>query len=308
MTGLVHGGQSELLWGRLLHHDMRYIRLTALRVLSGLGEAGARALLMGPSFRRKGESYPFVWALGRCIHPGLFGALQVSATPAHDLLSRARFLARRAGRPHEWRYRRGRAACAEAIVNSDHPLQTLACTLRMLEMHRDDAIPALLEILRLPAPQFLWDEKAECAAWALGQIGALAVPEIIQEYRNASKRVAEHLAMALWYSGSVGARALPLLLKDESHAATAALLAMEEKASLAMVAAGRGPVWLDEAAVQALAEIAFSEGDRSYAAAALGCFGPAALSGLPILKHLARDPRQEVRLSVALGGEADRRG
>ncbi|MBX3170987.1 MAG: HEAT repeat domain-containing protein [Candidatus Eremiobacteraeota bacterium] len=301
MTGLVYGGQTELLWARLLHHDMLYIRLTALRVLSGLGEAGARALLMGPSFRRQGESYPFVWALSRCIHPGLFSALQVSGSPAHDLLSRARFLVRRAARRHEWRYQRGRAACAEAIVNSDHPLETLACTLRLLEMHRDDSVPALLEILRLPAPQLLWDEKAECAAWALGQIGTLAVPEILQEYRNASQRVAEHLATALWYLGPAALRALPQLLKDNSHQATAALLAMEEKASLQMVAMGRGPVWLDEMAVQALAEIAFSEGHRSYAAAALSCFGPAALSGLPILKHLARDPRMEVRLNVARG-------
>ena len=301
MTDLVYGGQSELIWARLLHHDMLYIRLTALRVLSGLGEAGARALLMGPCFRRKGESYPYVWALSRCIHPGLFGALQVSASPAHDLLSRARFLARRSARPHDWRYQRSRAACAEAIVSSDHPLETLACTVRMLEMHRDDAVPALLEILRLPAPQMLWDEKAECAAWALGQIGTLAVPEIVQEYRNASKRVAEHLATALWYLGPAAARALPILLKDESHTATAALLAMEERASLPMIALARGPVWLDEAAVQALAEIAFSEGDRAYAAAGLSCFGPAALKGLPILKHLARDPQKEVRLNVARG-------
>lgn len=301
MTSLVYGGQAELIWARLLHHDMLYIRLTALRALSGLGEAGARALLMGPSFRRKGESYPFVWALSRCIQPGLFCALQVSASPAHDLLSRARFLARRAARPHTWRYRLSRASCCEAIAVSEHPLQTLACTVRLLEMHGHNAIPPLLELLRLPPPQVLWDEKAECAAWALGQIGPLAVPEILQEYSGASTRMAEHLATALWYLGPAALRAVPRLLKDPSHAATAALLAMEEKASLEMVRVGRGPVWLDEAAVQALAEIAFSDGDRAYAAAALSCFGPAAPAAVPILRHLARDPVSEVRLKVAYG-------
>lgn len=257
--------------------------------------------MTGPSFRRKGESYPFVWALSRCIQPGLFCALQVSPSAAHDLLSRARFLARRAARPHTWRYRLSRASCCEAIAVSEHPLQTLACTVRLLEMHGQDAIPPLLELLRLPPPQVLWDEKAECAAWALGQIGPLAVPEILQEYRNASTRMADHLATALWYLGPAALRAVPRLLKDPSDTATAALLAMEEKASLEMVRVGRGPVWLDEAAVQALAAIAFSDGDRAYAAAALSCFGPAAPAALPILRHLARDPVAEVRLKVAYG-------
>ena len=301
MTQLVHGGQTQLTWARLLRHDLLHIRLCALRVLSGLGEAGARALLMGPSFRRQGECYPFIWALTRCVQPGLFDALRVSGEAAHDLLARARFLTRRAARPHHYQRTLSRAACADAIAASDHPLETLACTVRLLEMHKDDAVPVLLELLRTPAPQLIWDEKAECAAWALGQLGRLAMHDVIQEYRKASKRAAAHLAMALWYLGPLGEKAIPYLIKDSRAEATAALLAMEDKASLAMVAARRGPVWLDERAVQALAEIAFSDGDRSYAAAGLGCFGPAAATGLPILRHLLRDPEVEVRLNVARG-------
>jgi HEAT repeat protein len=301
MTQLVHGGQTRLTWTRLLRHDLLHIRLCALRVLSGLGEAGARALLMGPSFRRQGECYPFIWALTRCVQPGLFQALRVSGEASHDLLARARYLTRRAARPHSYRRRLSRAACAEAIAHSDHPLETLACTVRLLEIHKDDAVPVLLELLRTPPPQLIWDEKAECAAWALGQLGRLAMHDVIQEYRKASKRVASHLAMALWYLGPLAEKAIPYLIKDSSPEATAALLAMEDKASLAMVEARRGPVWLDELAVQALAEIAFSDGDRSYAAAGLGCFGPAAPTGLPILRHLSQDPDLEVRLNVARG-------
>ncbi|MFN8611561.1 MAG: HEAT repeat domain-containing protein [Vulcanimicrobiota bacterium] len=303
MTGqLVHGGQSELIWARLLHHDLLHIRLCALRALAGMGRAGARALLLGPSFRRQGESYPFIWALSRCIHPDLFDVLQISGAPTHDLLARVRFLTRRAGRPHLWKKVRTRLHCAEAVARSEHPLQTLACTVRLMEMHKDHAIPVLLDLLRAPPAQFLWDEIADCAAWALGQFGRLAVHDLVREYRKVSSaRMAAHLATALWYLGPLAEPALPFLLKDSSMEATAALLALEQRGSRAMVEAGRGPVWLDEEAIQSLATIAFSDGDRAYAAAALSCFGPAATSGLPILQHLARDPKPEVRLNVARG-------
>ena len=281
---LVYAGLDEKLWSQLLHHEMFYIRLCALRVLSAMGETGSRALLSGPSFRRPDEAYPFVWALSRCVDSRV-----LEEKAGDDLLLRARFCLRRASRRPDWKYRLSRSACAQALLNSEHPLESMACATRLLEMHGADAIPPLLEVLRERPRQGsplgtadLLDEKAECAAWALGQIGRPAVPEMIQELRGASPRVARHLAMALWYLGRKGAPAVPYLMKDTSEQSTAALLAMKEAASLQMVEGRRGPVWLDQASVQALAEIAFSDGDRHYAAAALGCFGPARAATLPL--------------------------
>ena len=102
---LVYAGLEEKLWSQLLHHEMFYLRLCALRVLSGMGEAGARALLQGPSFRRPDEAYPFVWALSRCVD-----AQVLEQKAGNDLLLRARFCLRRASRRPDWKYQLSRSA------------------------------------------------------------------------------------------------------------------------------------------------------------------------------------------------------
>lgn len=277
-------------WGRFLGHQRLYIRWRALRV------AETSALLEGPSFDRDGERYPFVWALSSRA------SLSQLEGRRDDLSLRARFLLRRQGREPAWRYRLSRSSCAQAVMDAQHPLETLACTVRLLEMHGPQAIQPLLEIVRLPPVRMQWDDRAECAAWALGRLGRQAVPEILQEYRDGSARVRRHLSTSLWYLGpAAGVWAASVLARDVSQHSTAALLAMESMASLLMVQARRGPVWLDPEAVKALAEIAFSDQDRSYAAVSLGCFGPAYLQTLPILSQLARDPEPEVRLNLARG-------
>ena len=73
---------------------------------------------------------------------------------------------------------------------------------------------------------------------------------------------------------------------------------MEEAASVAVVEARRGPIWLDDESVQALAKLAFSDQERLFAAGGLGFFGPSSLKTLPILRHLARDGDAEVRRMV----------
>ncbi|MFN8608021.1 MAG: HEAT repeat domain-containing protein [Vulcanimicrobiota bacterium] len=282
------GDALTLLWRQFLGHQKLYIRLRALRV------ADASALLAAPSFDRDGERYPFAWALSsRVCAEQLQGRRD-------DLALRARFLARRT--PSQWRYRMSRSACSEAVMLSQHPLQTMACSLRLLGMHGAGAIQPLLEIIRTPPGILEWDDRAECAAWALARLGRLAVPEILQEYRDGSARVRRHLGMALWYLGAeAGAKAAEALAGDASETSTAALLAMESGGSLAMIRARRGPVWLDAESVQALAQLAFSQTDRRYAAAALGCFGPAFERTLPLLRQLACDSDPEVRLEVAEG-------
>jgi HEAT repeat protein len=280
----------ESLWGRFLGHERLYIRWRALRV------AETSALLDGPSFDREGERYPYIWALSSQASSGQLESRR------DDLALRARFLVRRQARARTWKRRLSRPTCAQAVLDSRHPIETLACVVRLLEMHGAEAIQPLLEIVRIPPPRLQWDDRAECAAWALGRLGRVAVPEILQEFRDGSQRVRRHLCTALWYLGpAAGSRAAALLVQDHSEYSTAALLAMESAASLAMVQARRGPIWLDSQAVRALAELAFSEKDRSYAAVALGCFGPAYLDTLPILDQLAQDPAPEVRLNLARG-------
>ncbi|CAN0348700.1 unnamed protein product, partial [Phaeothamnion confervicola] len=44
--------------------------------------------------------------------------------------------------------------------------------------------------------------------------------------------------------------------------------------------------------------LAYSDGDRGYAAICLGCFGPSFDKGLVILEHLAKDPEASVRRIV----------
>lgn len=288
-----HAGLDETVWRQLLQHETLLIRLCALRTFAQAGEVGARALLTGPTFDRPHERYPWVWALSRCVSPETFRHL-----PAHGLVARVRFLVRRADRVHRWPRPLSREACVEALMEANHPMQILACAVRLLEQHGERAIPALLEVLRVT---HLHEDKAECAAWALGRVGRVAVPETVHCYKGASPRVRRHLAIALWYLGPEAVKAVPVLLPDKSEQATAALLSMEDRASVAMIAEGRGPIWLDEQAVRCLAEIAFSEQPRAFAAASLGGFGPAAFRATPILKHLARDPDVEVRRMLARG-------
>lgn len=292
---MTYGGLQQWAWRRLLASDSLPARLFALRVLP------VDELLR---FEPGRLLFPWLWAVSRGgVAPEQLS--WVSRTP----LAMARFLARR--RPHEWRVRRSRSECAEAMVAAEHPLKTLACAVRLLDLYGEHAIQPLLEVLRHHPPHalVLGDEKAECAAWALGRLGRIAVPEILQRYQGASARVRGHLAMACWYMGSEAARAIPALLRDKSPESAAALLAMEEAASCQMVAARRGPVWLDSQAVQELAAIALSDEDRAYAAVSLACFGPDAVSGLPLLLYLARDPDVEVRralvTSVAWGGRPE---
>ena len=310
-----YGGVGVKAWGRLLGSDSTAIRLFALRALAALGEAGARVLLECSGLRPQ-ERYAWMWALMRCVDREQLSRLGLSTSPSASPLAWARFLVRREARAHVFQVRPGRAQCVEALLVSMHPLQTLACAVRLLDLHGERAIPALLEVVRLrpppgrPEPRTgvtcrmlgvpeLLEEKAACAAWALGRLGRIAVPEIVQEYAGASRRVRAHLAMALWYMGAQAARAIPVLLLDPGPLAGAALLAMEGAASLAMVEARRGPVWLDDDSVRALARLAFSDEGREYAAASLACFGPSAHKGVPILRHLCADPEVEVRRMVA---------
>lgn len=188
---------------------------------------------------------------------------------------------------------RSRSECANAVLAARHPLQLMTCILRLLELHGEKAIPVLLDLLRGADA-----ERSDCLAWALGRLGKIAVPEILDAYERGSKRVRASLAMALWYLGPEAAKAAPLLLEDPSPQASAALLAMEGAASARVVAHRRGPVWLDDAALEEVAMLAYSDGDRGYAAVCLGCFGPSADKGLAILAHLARDPDASVRRMV----------
>lgn len=301
---MLYGGLDATVWRARLGEKSLVLRLTALRALSGMAEVGARALLTGPSFQEPDLGYPWVWALCRCVDPGILRILRLSGHPSQSLLARARFLLQRQARPkREWKVRRSRSRCLEAMAASEHPQQTLAWAVQLLEMHGDHAIPPLLELIRMhpPGREELFYEKAECAAWALGRLGRICQSEVLAEYRHASARVRRHLAMALWYLGKSADKAVPLLVADKSRQAHAALVAQEERGSQAMLAARRGPVWLDAEAVESLAGIAFSDGDRQFAAGCLGGFGPACGQTLPILNYLAQDPDESVRHTLVRG-------
>lgn len=284
-----YGGLGKDSWARLLAGPSLPVRLFALRALSTMGPDGARALLAHP-LRTDGQAFPWMWAVLRSLGPGE----TLPPAPAFTPQAWVRSLARR--QPHPWRTRRTRAYCTQAMADAEHPLHILTCAVRLLELHGEAAIPSLLEVLRTRP-----DEHSECAAWALGTLGSAIVPELLDAWQGASRRVRGHLAMALWYLGPRASKALPVLLDDPSPQASAALPAMEGAACEGLVARGRGPVWLDVKGVQALARLAFGDEEkgRVFAAAGLGCYGPAAASGLPILEHLARDPKTRVRLTVA---------
>lgn len=313
IVGMTYGGMDEAAWRHQLHSLSPLLRITALRALAGMGEVGARALLTGPSFAQPGLSYPWVWAMTRCLSPETFRVIRLSGHPSHDLLARVRFLLCRRQREHSWQVRRSRSQCLEAMALAIHPLQTLACAVRLLELHGESAVPALLELIRqgppaappgverqLGLPELL-EEKAECAAWALGQLGRACLPELVHDFGHSSPRVQNHLAMAVWYLGTDGTPAMSALLKHDSPASRAALVAMESRASVAVVEHRRGPVWLDSDSVCALAILAYSDQDRAYAAGCLGGFGPAAASTLPILEYLAGDADPSVRVRLTQG-------
>lgn len=276
------------LWRSFLTSPCLQLRLGALREVAGLGAEGAEALLARPPLAEGELRFPWLWALCQCAEPPLLrGRNSVPAAMARLLMRRGR--RRTVGL--------SRTEFLERMREAWHPLGQLAWAMRLLESHGDRATPALLESLRAGGSE----ELQECTAWALGKLGRAAVPEMAQEYGGASRRVRSLLALAFWFMGPAADRAATVLVGDQDPMASAALLAMEGAASRACVAARRTPVWLDRAAVQDLAQLAFSDQDRDYAALALGGYGPAWESTLPILRHLARDPEARVRQRLCQG-------
>ncbi|CAN0118001.1 unnamed protein product, partial [Phaeothamnion confervicola] len=282
-------------WALFLAGENQPLRLFAMRVCSLNGAEGAR-ILLGHS-PRKGETYSWLWALSRCAPR--------EELPASHLTPRLKFLLGRQNHVPAWVVRRNREECREALVEAVHPQQILACAVRLLELHDEKAIPVLLDFIRHPPAGIEsddWEEKAECAAWALGTLGRAAVPEIVQALSDASFRGRRHLSRALWYMGSDAARAVPALLEHYSLEAHSALLAMESAASRQLVAQRLLPVWLDEGSICDLAMLAFSDDldGRLYATTALAAGSGTRLGRfLPILRTLARDPESRVRLRLA---------
>lgn len=220
--------------------------------------------------------YPLIWALARCDCPALLGQ-----GPPTGPARAARFLSLRRRHRVNWRKKANLQRCLSAIAQTAQPLRALACCVRLLELHRDKAIPGLLQWIQR-------DQHADLCAWALGQLGL--VTPILQSFAEATPKVRYSLAMAVWYMGASASAAIPTLLEDGSSASMAALLAMEERASLRVIAARRLPVWLDDAAVDQLAQLAFDVDPRvrHYAAEALSGFGPAAPRAVPILRQMLR--------------------
>jgi HEAT repeat protein len=245
-------------WEALVSNPDLPNSLYALRALARLGEWKAMA----------GPHYPLLWALSQ------------TKSDRRDVV----FLRHR--RQPKWTVTRER--CVAAVREASHPLQRLGAMVRLVTLHKDKAIPALLDGILHRALE------PELYAWALGRLGRVIVPEVRAAWGRASSGARQQLAMALWYVGPGAAAAVPELLAENTPVADAALLAMEDRASLAMIEARRFFVWLDLRSVGRLAELAFdvNPAERAYAACALGGFGTADVT--PVLKALLADPEPQV--------------
>ena len=278
-------GRDDRFWQQALHLADLPTRLLALRVLAGQRQAQTLIDLANPQL-----GYPLIWALVQCDCPQL-----LAQGPPDGPARAARFLCLRHRHRQNWVKRANLQRCLSAIAQTAHPLRALACTVRLLELHKEKAIPGLLQWIQR-------DQHADLCAWALGQLGL--VTPLIHAFAGATPRARYSLAMALWYLGPAGAQAVPALIEDGSSASLAALLAMQERASPALIAARKTPVWLDEQAVDQLALLAFDVDPRlrHYAAEALCGYGPAAQRALPILRQMLRS--NDYTAAQALTGQS----
>jgi hypothetical protein len=264
-------GRENPFWQQALRSGDLPAQLLALRVLAEQRQAQTLLEQASPTL-----GYPLIWALVKCDCPELL------ARGGPDSPTRAaRFLWLRQRHRPAWRKRANLQRCLSAIAQTGHPLRALACTVRLLELHKEKAIPGLLQWIQR-------DHHPDLCAWALAQLGL--VRPLMHAFAGATPKARTSLAMALWYLGPAAAEAIPLLIEDGGLAARAALLAMREKASTALIAARLGPVWLDEDAVSQLALLAFDVDPRlrHYAAESLCGCGPAAAQAQPILRQMLR--------------------
>ncbi|MEW6277469.1 MAG: HEAT repeat domain-containing protein [Candidatus Eremiobacterota bacterium] len=250
------------------------MRLFALRALAELGDAEALARsLRGP------DRIPAAWALAR-LGPS---ALPVVAPLKSSVLAAAvaSWWIRR--RERAWKVRPGRPQCLRALRQAEHPLARFAHADRLVSLHGEHAIPPLLELLR---------EDPELGGWALGQLGRVALPEMLDAFRSGSRRVREGILTALWYLGS-DARPAEALVADHlpvhPDLCEAVLLNL---GSLELARRRARVCWLDEQAVTELALAAFGEEvlARREAVRLLGWFGPARRQAVAVLSQLTGDP------------------
>ena len=296
-------------WARLLAGEELASSMYALRALARQGELGARSLLANAA--SIGSRYALIWALAQTDCPELLQGAPTS--PARAAL----FLMRRRRHKARWQVKPDRQRCLDEMLEPCHPLRALAAAVRLLELYGQRAIPGLIDgIVHRGGNEAEWEVRADLCAWALGRLGRSIVGEVKDAFARASPAARRCLTMALWYLGPSAASAVPLLLREATPMADAALLAMEDRASLAVIAQGSGPVWLDERAVDELAQLAFHvDADwRVYAACALGGFpleadgrggasgfGPARARAIPLLLQLLEDPAEEVKICAGLG-------
>lgn len=254
----LYGSRTVGYWERLLSWPRPAVSRFALRALAQLGEAGAAALL-----RSAPRSPEASWALARTG--------QVAGCPL------ARLMTRRYGQPEPMR----RLRQAHRLLPAFYWASQLT----------EREITPLVDLLRHTGnPAVL----AACA-WALGRLGRAVLPECLDACRQAALPTRRRFCRVFWYLGPEAHEASEELASWlPEPEAEAALLALEEAGSVAMVRAFQPdqeqyPVWLDQAAVDELACLAFGEALRLEAVRALGGFGPAREAAVRLLLVLADD-------------------
>ncbi len=184
-----------------------------------------------------------------------------------------------------------REECLASFRRVEHPLACLAHAMRLVELHGQDAIPALLEVL----PQVARSEAhAEAVAWALGTLGRTILAETLAAARKASPAVRHWLLLALWFLGPEAHGVEKDLLGWAEPMAEAVLLNLESRAAAQAARDGRVEVvYLDDAAVYELAEQIYGLDNlarRRRAVRALRGFGPAQEAAVKLLAACLDDP------------------
>lgn len=194
----------------------------------------------------------------------------------------ARWLVRR--RMVQRRRKLTRFECLASFRAAEHPLACLSHAARLVELHGQDAIPALLEVLPRVARS---REHGEAVAWALGTLGRPILAEVMAALRSSSQPVRQWLLLALWFLGPEAHGAERELLAFRDPMAEAVLLNLESRAAARVARDGRAEVvYLDEDAVCELAGQIYGHEPlerRRRAVRALKGFGPAVESAIKLL-------------------------
>jgi len=187
--------------------------------------------------------------------------------------------------------------CLEQIEVALHPRTRWVWLLLLIQGHGERAIAGLIGLLAHRD-----SEVRQASAWALGQLGRCIMPDLRERYQSATTPwVRQAICQALWFLGPQARGAESWPLAPSCDWSRAVLYRLQGRGWPIMLQARQLPLYLDDACLAALGQLAYSLvlEDRLYAICALaGRWGPARTRSQLLLQALATDSDSQIAVAA----------